>query len=122
VKYDNDPRFKGYYLEDSYVLGIREAATQVILDLLVVLTPEHPDYKPPAKDQQHCYRRATLMFDEVSEQTWIERNERTFTDADRSTDLGNIDRLEIGPGNRYELEGDWGRLRLSASKGSMLLA
>jgi len=127
VRYENDRRFSTFYLEDSWVLGIYEAPGRLNFELDVVLTPEHPDYVPNHPGEQHCYRRGALAFSNITHITWHERgwDEAGFKpamDATDQADFGNIDSFEIGPGDKYELEGDWGHVELQAGDVELRLA
>lgn len=53
----------GIHLEDSWVLDLTASSTALVFTLDVVLTPAHPDYRPPVPDQARCYRRATLWLE-----------------------------------------------------------
>jgi hypothetical protein len=97
------------YLEDSYVLGLREAAEHLVFLLDVVLTEHHPAYQPPPPDQQYCYHAASLEFPAATRVTWLARHFRPLTDASGAIDYGNIDLFYKEHGHYY-LEGDWGKV------------
>lgn len=110
-QYYNVPSLKNVYLEDSYVIDIREGpvAIEFILDL--VLTEFHSAYEPPAAGTQYCYRAAKLIFPNLKTVHWTRRSMRPAVDADSRVDYGNIDSLEVSNG-RYTMEGDWGRVEI----------
>jgi hypothetical protein len=105
--YAEFPELAHVYLEDSYVLEIRETEASVTFVLDAVLTPGHPGWAEPGPDEQHCYVPATLTLAGATEVRWLRRSARTYRDATGATDLGNIDRLVLD-GDHYEVAGDWG--------------
>lgn len=115
TSYATDPRFSGYYLEDSYVLSIRESDGSLVFELEAVLTPSHPEYRSPPPTEQHCYRNAKLAFEDVQRVEWQRRSRNTFVDAQGEKDLGNIDSFVIFPDGRYKLAGDWGQVEVQAN-------
>ena len=88
-------RLAGVFLEDSYVLGISESSEQVVFHLDAVLTPEHPAYHSPRLGEQYCYANGNLIFPDVTQIVWLNRNSSHYTDASGEQDLGNIDILTV---------------------------
>ena len=101
--------FKGIYLEDSFVLEIKESEEEVSFAVEMVLTKEHPMYSKPKRKEQYCYRRAKIIFKGLKKVKWLKKNIKPFTDADGSEDFGNIDSFELLSGG-YHLRGDWGEV------------
>ena len=101
----------GVYLEDSYVLSISEAPRKFTFALDAVLTPASARYAPPKPDEQYCYARGKLVFEHVTDITWIGRSTQQSTDATGEVDLGNIDSLAFEQG-LYIAEGDWGQVHI----------
>jgi hypothetical protein len=120
-KYDRDDRFRPYYLEDSYVLSILEDSSSISFEMEIVLTPLHPAYGPPKIGEHHCYRRGSLVFLNVDNRIWIERNKVLSSDITGDSDLGNIDIFLIRHPNDYRLEGSWGEVQISAKDASITL-
>lgn len=112
--YEELDQLKGYYFEDSYVLGVKESEGRLEFILDVVLTPQHKDYVPPPKGTQHCYKSAQLIFDSVTYCHWIEKSFQKFVDADGEVDFGNIDTFFFTEPDQYELTGCWGCVGLKA--------
>lgn len=107
---------RNVYLEDSFVLGIHETADSLFFDLDVVLTDDHPLYRPPPEDLRYCYRTARLVFSGDIQVTWVERNlEARNFDGMGNVDLGEIDGFECGP-DGYYLDGEWGAVKVAAQK------
>ncbi|MBV8800229.1 MAG: hypothetical protein JO208_10540 [Alphaproteobacteria bacterium] len=123
MKYECDPRFEPYYLEDSYVLGVDESdSSRLAFSLLLVLTPRHPLYSAPNPNEQYCYRNGSLTFEGVSAINWADRTFKPVHDAAGEVDYGNIDVFELEPGDRYYLEGDWGRVTVTAKSARIEIA
>ena len=120
MKYENDPRFDGYYLEDSYLLSVDESEpSRLAFSLLLVLTSKHALYSAPKPSEQHCYRNVLLVFEGVSAVDWTARSFKPVRDLDGAIDYGNIDVFEIDPAGRYYLEGEWGRVAVTAESASL---
>jgi hypothetical protein len=108
------------YFEDSFVLDIVARRDEVVFSLDLVLTPDHPMYRPPGAAERHCYRRAELVFGGVRELRWRNSDVPPSRDASGEIDLGNIDSL-TAVGGAYELEGDWGSMRIEAATAEIRL-
>lgn len=113
--YDTLPGMDAVYLEDSYVLDIAQDDHELRFDLELVLTPNHPEYRPPGRDEAHCYRRATLTFTGYREAVWADRTGAVFTDATGETDRGNIDTF-TAEDDTYRLSGDWGAVTIHGGR------
>lgn len=113
--YEEIEGFEEVYLEDSFVLAVRAEPGALTIDLDVVLREGHPRYEAPGPDEQNCYRRGRIRFEEVSSLTWAMPTVRPATDATGEEDWGGVDRFEHD-GGRYELEGDVGHLDISAGR------
>lgn len=107
------PALQEIYLEDSYVLDIREMPGEMTLRMEFVLRPGHPRYHAPRGDEQYCYERGKLTFRGARDIRWLERNEVRSFDATGEKDLGNIDVLHRENG-RFQASGDWGRVSFIA--------
>lgn len=100
------------YLEDSWVLGVFEAPDELRFDVEAVLTEQHPDWQPSKAGEQYTYKRLALIFSRPREVIWLERmSGPPAVDATGEMDYGNID-VFTWDGSRFELEGDWGRVRV----------
>lgn len=105
------PELSAVYLEDSYVLRINEGDGTIWFSMLLVLTEQRPRYHDPLPGEQYCYANADLIFNDVREVRWIERNGLVYTDATGESDLGNIDTM-VYSNDHYELTGDWGQVQI----------
>ena len=118
--YDSIGDLHDVYLEDSFVLGIHEGDDVLFFDLDVVLTDDHPLYRPPPEDIRYCYRTARLSFSGNLQVTWVERNfhARNVTE-DGHVDLGEIDGFDCGP-DGYYLDGEWGAVKIICDRVRLL--
>lgn len=101
------------YLEDSWVLDIAPTERGVTFQLDAVLTAAHPRYKPPAPDEQFCYRRARLTIASAKRSVLHRSDTPAATDASGERDFGNID--EFTPVDwdgeaAWDVRGRWGDL------------
>ena len=106
--------FENTYMEDSFVLDIQESDTQLSLTVEIVLTEEHPLYKPPTETEKYCYRAGNIVFNDLVSVRWLARRMQPITDADDRIDYGNIDIFEQ-TSDGYHLVGDWGEIVVSSS-------
>jgi hypothetical protein len=116
ASYETLPGLEHLYLEDSWVLGVNESATSLSFDLDAVITEQHPGWHPPKPGEQYAYRRVALTFPALRSVEWLRRGGRPATDASGETDWGNIDSFMVGDGGVYELEGDWGHVRVASDQ------
>jgi len=100
-------------LEESFVLGITASPAQVVLDVEFVLTTSHPAYAPPPPDENESYRRGQIRFIAVRRLIWDLQGATPAADATGEIDYGHIDDFRWD-GETFELEGDWGQLRIEA--------
>jgi hypothetical protein len=106
--------FADIYLEDSFVLSIDESKDEISFTIEVVLKENHPFYKNPKKQEQYCYKKGKIIFQNIKSIEWLQRNDKLFTDATGKVDYGNIDNFEMSE-KGYNLSGDWGELKVSSS-------
>lgn len=118
--YTSRPGLTEIYLEDSYVLAIEARPGQLRFTLEFVLTPRHPDYRPPRQDEQHCYRRGELIFGGVTALRWTGQGSPPARDATGEIDYGNIDTYEWDAASD-RLTGEWGRIEVTAASVSVEL-
>ncbi|GAA1225947.1 hypothetical protein GCM10009676_04770 [Prauserella halophila] len=114
------PGFEDVYLEDSWVLGIYSGQGRLTFDVDVVLRESHPDYRPPVAGEQYCYGRGRLCFASVTACEWVGGCVVPAIDASDEEDLGSFDRFEVH-GDRYMIEGDFGRIEVVAGPPSLEL-
>ena len=111
--YGRWPELEQFYLEDSFVLEIKETTDTLTFHMELVLREGHPAYRAPSRNQQYCYKRGKLIFSGVRDITWYERKDVKSWDAAGEHDMGNIDAFYRDDG-WFKLQGDWGSVRLHA--------
>jgi hypothetical protein len=111
--YSELPVLSDYYLEDSFVLAIRETADEVRFVLEAVLTPTHPKWSPPNPGEVHPYLKVELVFPSVQRVNWIKRKMTPIGGPGGEIDYGNIDRFEWEP-RWFELQGEWGHVQIES--------
>ena len=89
--YSDLPGLEHLYLEDSYVLGIREQHDELRFELEAVLTEDHPRWAPPKPGEAYAYRRVDLVFVRPSRVWWIEQTMQPVVGPGGDVDFGNID-------------------------------
>jgi hypothetical protein len=120
TSYEELPGFATYVLEESFVLDVVAKPGVVEFRLEVVLTPEHPEYVKPDADMYLCYRDGRLVIDGVTDIRWAGQGAPPATDASGEVDYGHIDSLSFESGV-FELEGDWGSMRVHAASVRVVL-
>ena len=108
------PGLESVYLEDSFVLSVtvRPGTVEFVVD--TALTESHPEYAPPRKDEQYCYRLGRLRFSNVRQVHWEMETVRPTIDPTGEIDYGEFDRFTV-EGDRYLLGGDFGQLDITAA-------
>jgi hypothetical protein len=107
------PGLGGYYLEGSYVLGIRLEGELLTFNMDLVLTEQHPDWQPPQPTEQHCYRKGQLVFEGVTGLVWTRMLVSCPEGPVDEWDFGEMDVLRTN-GEQFEAEGQWGQVRFRA--------
>ncbi len=113
MNYSDDPRFKDYYFEDSYVLSVNVGSDRAVFELLAVAGKEHPDFRRPGPNEHHQYIRAELWFKNAA-LDYRPSGVKPSWDAQDRWDYGNIDSFRIEDPDTFMLEGDWGSLKAVA--------
>lgn len=113
--YEHHPQLSPYYFEDSFVLAITEREDSFEFEIEAVLTPEHKDYKNLQPSEHHAYKNIKLIFERIEQLEYEPAPLTGYRDDTGGIDYGNIDLLTFD-GDSYELEGDWGKLKITARK------
>lgn len=111
-EYFNWPCFTHIYLEDSFVLEIIKTKNRLSFIMDFVLLENHSNYEKPKINEQYCYKKGALNFDNVSILN-CEANSffNGYTDANNEKDYGNIDVL-YKENEVYKIFGDWGEAQV----------
>lgn len=108
------------YLEDSYVLQIRERASEIEFEMEFVLRPGHVFFREPEEDEKYCYRRGLIRLSGCTDVKWSKRSD-VNVDANNEIDFGNIDVFDRD-GGRINMSGDWGTLSLKSNQVLVFIA
>ncbi|MFF4502127.1 hypothetical protein [Streptomyces sp. NPDC001401] len=114
VDYPQLDGFVNVCLEDSFVLEVTAIPGFLALEVELVLTPQHPAYRPPVPGEQHCYVRAAIEFLKVRNLMWADQGTPPAVDASGAKDFGGIDAL-FWNGSVFHLEGDWGAIDVASA-------
>ena len=110
--YEELPGLSDWYLEDSWVLAVDRHNEALDFRVEAVLRESHPEWTRPKPGEVHAYKLIVLRFPypEIVDRL-AEAIGPPATDAGEGVDFGHIDRF-VWEERTYELEGDWGHLRL----------
>jgi len=101
------------YLEDSYLLGMMADGGQLRFRILFALTGDHPSYRPPLPQEQHCYSRGDIIADGV---TILSQRSGTrphiISDPDGTFDFGSVEFRGMDGG--YFFASEWLELEFKA--------
>lgn len=109
------PGLEQIYLEDSFVLGVEILPGSVRVRLDVVLREGHASYVAPGVDEQYCFRKGVLRFEDVSEVTRRMPTGPPAVDASGDTDYGGIDRYEVED-SVHRIMGEIGELTVTCGR------
>ncbi len=111
--YDNFKDFENIYLEDSFILEVIENSSQLKFIMEVVLTTNNSLYSKPKQNEVHCYKNAKIVFANVKEIDWKEKDLSPSKDASGEIDYGNIHELYFEDGYYY-IFADIGELKIKS--------
>ena len=107
------------YLEDSYVLEIREYGCALEFEMEFVLLEKHPFYSKPHDNEMHCYREGLIRLKNCRKIEW-EHRAHTQKSPFSNNDFGNID-VFYKDQNQIRIEGDWGKVCVITDEVSLYL-
>lgn len=108
------------YLEDSYVLEIRERDSVIEFEMEFVLRENHLCYTQPESGERYCYRRGILRLSNCAN-VKFDRSATINTDATNEIDFGNID-IFSRKEDQISMSGEWGELSLTSDEVMVFLA
>lgn len=108
--------FAAVDLAQSYVLSWHFAGDSLLIDVDVLLQPEHPFYEKPRPAEKVCIRPASIEFPccDALEADAVEASE--VIDIVKNLGHGAIADLHVLDDGRYEIEGDFGTVRIEAER------
>lgn len=104
---------KDIYLEDSYVLGIDETSSTMTFYMDFVINEDHHSYHSPKNNEQYCYMKGKIVFENITRVNWKKKANVTYIDANGEKDIGNLDFFRRKD-TSYLLFGDWGEVEIKA--------
>ncbi len=109
------PLLPGVMLEDSLVLGWQIQGDMLVFEIEASLWPGHAAYDPPRPNEWTCYKRARLIFQDVTAVHGLaaRADPRPHVGDDGVEDFGTIDVLRRHPGG-YRITGEFGDVVISA--------
>ena len=114
--------FRGIDLAESYVLGWAFDRGSLLVDLDILLVPEHPFYERPRPAEKVCIRGATLEFPHCEAVRHGERGAIDSADGLAALGTGKLANLRVYAEGVYEIEGRFGRITLEAERPVLMLA
>ena len=114
--------FRGVDLAESYVLSWGFDRGSLVVELDILLLPEHPFYERPRPAERVCIRAATLEFPHCCS---VRYGERELVDAAAelaAIDTGKLANLRVYAEGVYEIEGRFGRITLQAQRPVLMLS
>ncbi|TKB57607.1 hypothetical protein [Ferrimonas aestuarii] len=105
--------FTGIDLNDSFVISWSLDKTCLVFELEASIWPESPAYKTPLANEYTCYRRMSLIFDQIESVDGLKPVEdvKPTSDPDMSKDYGCVDTLATTKFG-YIMSGEFGVLKI----------
>jgi hypothetical protein len=113
--YTEIPELAHFVLEESWVLDICSTPGALTIRIDLVFDKDHPELKPAPAGDVYYTRQGVLRFDGVRCLEWTDQSQRPSRDASGEVDYGHVDSM-LWENDQYELTGDFGTVRLSASR------
>ena len=114
--------FRGVDLAGSYVLGWTFDRGSLLVDLDILLLPEHPFYERPRPAEKVGSRGATLEFPHCESIRHSGRGAVDIADSLAVLGTGKLANLRVYAEGVYEIEGRFGRITLEAERPVLMLA
>jgi hypothetical protein len=121
INYYEIKQLSDIYLEDSYVINISENNNSLTFFLEFVLTEKNIKYSPPKEGETYCYKKGQLIFRNLNEIKWLEKNLQAFSSINDAIDYGNIDTFFQEDGIFY-LSGDWGDVQIIGGSVDLMIS
>jgi hypothetical protein len=115
--------FDGVDLSESYVLGWQLGLAELVFELDVALTPDHPSFRPPRADERTCWVRGRLRFPGASSVQGLREQSGVVgaTDATGARDYGSIDEFSWADGQAH-IGGEFADVTLPSSRPHITLS
>jgi len=108
--------FAAVDLARSFVISWHSVGNSLVIDVDVLLEPEHPFYEKPRPAEKVCIRPASIEFPycDALEADTVESSE--VIEIIRNLGQGAIADLHVLDDGQYEIEGDFGTVRIEAER------
>lgn len=116
--------FKGVDLEDTFVLGWRYTADELVIDLEVSIWPEHSLYEVPKVGEYTCYKSGKLIFSNCEHVTGLKSQSEVqaiSSSLDPVPDYGTIDTLVELSAGVFELIWEKEIVRIHSPKFQLII-
>ncbi len=108
--------FAGVRLDKSYVLSWHVESEQLQIDVDLHLTKDHPQFEQPRPAEKVCIRPAIIEFPYCDEILIDGEDVGSVSTAAEQIRHGSIKGLRRVSGNAYEIEGDFGVVKILAER------
>ncbi len=108
--------FAAVDLTRSFILSWHTESETVLIDVDLFLTAEHPFYEKPRPAEKVCIRPAIIEFPYCDSVTVDGADEGGIASLVGKLGHGAIDGLQRHQGGRYEIEGEFGKVSISAER------
>ncbi len=108
--------FSAIALDHSYVLSWHIEQETLVVDVDVLLTEEHPFFETPRPSEKQCIRPAVIEFPYCEKVETEEKDVSGLASIVASLSLGKISNLSRLEDGRYEIEGEFGRVAVTAER------
>lgn len=106
---DKHPKLAKIDLDRSYILGVIYDDQSLTLELDFRLEADHPDFVPPKKGEEGCYRQGFVKFSDLDDL----RLRQTKAADGKNLDLSIIHSATITDDYAH-VESNWGEIELTA--------
>jgi hypothetical protein len=109
--------FTAVDLEQSFVVAWRAEGESLLIDLDLLLSPEHAFYEKPRPAEGACFRQAVIEFPSCTQ--IIEPGKDSggkLADAIESLDAGRVAGLRRAGDGYYEITGEFGTVGIHAER------
>jgi hypothetical protein len=108
--------FAAVVLDESFVLSWKFESETLMIDIDVRLSPDHPFYEKPRPAEKICIRPATIEFPFCEKLSADGSSSKPVTEVARELGHGAIEGLRRHEDGRYEIDGEFGRVFITADR------
>ena len=108
--------FAAVELNHSFILSWKFRPETLLIDIDVCLSPEHPFYEKPRPAEKACIRPAIIEFPYCDALSVAGDPSASVADAAKGLGHGAIVGLQRHADGRYEINGDFGTVFITADR------